>query len=134
MANHIVAADSTVNNSADFPGYRAELPDFPELPEADALEAFGFTDVTCGTSLRAAFLAPDGHLRVGVEHPDPAERLEDARYVVRRPYRGRGGFDPWMADSYGKILYEGNDWRKVARLAAAHQGNAGHSRGGRRHG
>lgn len=118
MANRIVAADATVNNSADFPGYLAEFPGFPELPEAGALEAFGFTDVTSETSLSAAFLAPNLHLRVCVEHPDPTERLENVRYVVRRPHRGRC-FDPWMADTYGKILYQGDDWTKVAHLVAA---------------
>jgi hypothetical protein len=136
MATHIVAADATVNNlGADFPGYRAELPDFPRLPEAAALEAFGFTDVTCETSLCAAFLAPDRCLRVCVDHPDPDERLdESARYTVRRPYRGRR-FNAWIADTYGVILYEGEDWGAVAGLIANRPADGGvNNHRGHRHG
>jgi hypothetical protein len=137
MATHIVAADATVNNlGADFPGYRAEFPEFPRLPEAEALAASGFMDVTSETSLCAAFLAPDMGLRVCVEHPDPAERIgEEARYVVRRPHRGQARFDPWMSDSFGAILYKGDDWARVAGLIAGQRADGSvNSHEGRRHG
>lgn len=89
--------------------YRTEFPTFPEMPEAQALLALGWTDTSWHNDACPSFKSPDGMLLIWIEHPEEAQRDCPDRFVVERMPEPVERDDPAYGEQ-AQCLYCGDSW------------------------
>lgn len=89
--------------------YRTEFPSFPEMPEAAALLAQGWTDTSWHNDACPSFKSFDGMLLIWIEHPDESKRDGGDRFVVEHMPEPVERDDPRYGEQ-AECLYAGDDW------------------------